>query len=32
MGSLQRNPEEIRDQVVELGNEISFDQFISLMQ
>lgn len=32
MGSLQRNPDEIREHIAELGAQISFDQFIALMQ
>lgn len=32
MGSLQRNPDEIKDHISELGSQISFDQFIALMQ
>ena len=32
MGSLQRDPAEVREFIDDLGQEISFDQFIDLMQ
>jgi len=32
MGSLQRDPAEVREFIDELGAEITFDQFIDLMQ
>ena len=32
MGSLQRDPAEVREFIYDLGQEISFDQFIDLMQ
>jgi Ca2+-binding EF-hand superfamily protein len=32
MGSLQRDPAEVRDYIDQLGEQISFEQFIDLMQ
>lgn len=32
MGSLQRDPAEVREFIDELGPEVTFDQFIELMQ
>jgi Ca2+-binding EF-hand superfamily protein len=32
MGSLQRDPAEVRDYIEQLGEQISFEQFIDLMQ
>ena len=32
MGSLQRDPDEVRDYIDSLGAQISFDMFLDLMQ
>jgi len=32
MGSLQRDPAEVRDYIENLGEQISFEMFIDLMQ
>lgn len=32
MGSLQRDPDEVRDYIDSLGSQISFDMFLDLMQ
>ena len=32
MGSLQRDPAEVREFIDELGAEVTFEQFIELMQ